>query len=631
MTALHRAAAQAGIARRWRDAGGKTQIVSDETLHLVLDALGGHQADQPQNLYTAWVGQALRLPGRPGTVRVIYEDGTIQALTALKAPGGIVLPGLERAGYHRIEIGARTHDIAIAPGRAYGLAPTQGRLWGLALQLYALRRTDDGGIGDFAALGAHGREAAAQGADAIALSPVHALFAGDVTRYAPYAPSSRIALNVLHIARDAIAPPDELIDWPRAAARKLALLRQDFDHGVDEAGLAAYRAQAGADLEQHARYEALSLHLGSCDWRRWPEAYRHPDNPALADFATTHAKEIAFHAWLQWQAEAGLEAAQQACRGAGARIGLISDLAVGTSADGAQAWGRQSEMLNGLEIGAPPDLFNQEGQGWGITGFSPLGLRRSGFSGYLAMLRHALRHAGGVRIDHVMGLKRLWVVPLGRSPREGAYLSMPFQDLLRLTVLESTRHRAIVLGEDLGTLPQGLRADLARAGIAGMRVLWFERRGTSFISPSRWSPDAVAMTTTHDLPTVTGWWQSEDIAWRQRLGRAGEDEAARGEDRAALWAAFRRSGATRAAQPSPQEAGPVTLAAARHLGKSACALALLPIEDALSSPDAPNLPGTTDEHPNWRRRLPADAPSLFAREDVKARLSALDQARKEAK
>ncbi|WBO57812.1 4-alpha-glucanotransferase [Acidocella sp. MX-AZ03] len=206
------------------------------------------------------------------------------------------------------------------------------------MQLYALRRTDDGGIGDFAALAAHGREAAAQGADAIALSPVHALFAGDVTRYAPYAPSSRIALNVLHIARDAIAPPDELIDWPRAAARKLALLRQDFDHGVDEAGLAAYRAQAGADLEQHARYEALSLHLGSCDWRRWPEAYRHPDNPALADFSTTHAKEIAFHAWVQWQAEAGLEAAQQACRGAGARIGLISDLAVGTSADGAQAW-----------------------------------------------------------------------------------------------------------------------------------------------------------------------------------------------------------------------------------------------------------------------------------------------------
>ncbi len=224
------------------------------------------------------------------------------------------------------------------------------------------------------------------------------------------------------------------------------------------------------------------------DWRNWPASYQRPDHPAVARFAQEQATEIAFHAWLQWRADRELAAAQAAARAAGARIGLIADLAVGTDPSGSHSWSRQDEVLKGLEIGAPPDLVNREGQSWGITAFSPRGLRRSGFSAFIDMLRHALRHAGGVRIDHVMGLTRLWVVPQGLPSAQGAYLAMPADDLMRLVALESHRHKAVILGEDLGTLPPGFGAKLHRAGISGLRVMWFERDGANFTPPQSWTP-----------------------------------------------------------------------------------------------------------------------------------------------
>jgi len=233
-----------------------------------------------------------------------------------------------------------------------------------------------------------------------------------------------------------------------------------------------------------------------------------------------------------------------------------------------------------------------------------------------------------VRIDHVMGLARLWVIPAGFGSADGAYLAMPVEDLLRLVTLESHRHQAVILGEDLGTLPHGFGARLDAAGIAGLRVMWFERDGAVFKSPASWTPSAVAMTTTHDLPTTAGWWQGRDIHWREQLGAKGDGEPERAADRAALWAAFKDSGATTATQPSEDDGAAVTYPAAAHLGRAACALALLPVEDALSLPEQPNLPGTLDEHPNWRRRLPGDSDALFAREDFAARLAVLSKSRK---
>jgi 4-alpha-glucanotransferase len=280
-----------------------------------------------------------------------------------------------------------------------------------------------------------------------------------------------------------------------------------------------------------------------------------------------------------------------------------------------------------LEIGAPPDAINREGQSWGITAFSPRGLVASGYSAFMEMLRHALRHAGGVRIDHVMGLARLWLIPQGRKSSEGAYLKLPSNDLIRLVTLESYRHRAVILGEDLGTLPDGFQHRLDDAGIAGLRVMWFERFGTHFKPPSQWTKTAVAMTSTHDLPTVAGWWQGRDIAWREKLHMSGDSNETRAADRAELWAAFLRSGATASSIPDDNDGAAAADAACAHLGLAASTLSLLPIEDALAIPDQPNLPGTVDEHPNWRRRLPFSAQDILDQPDVAARLSALNRAR----
>ena len=363
------------------------------------------------------------------------------------------------------------------------------RAWGLTVQLYSLRRENDGGIGDFAALETMARQAGPLGCSAIAISPVHAQFTADPPRFTPYAPSSRGMLNVLHApttASDPILESAALIDWAHAAPQRIAALRRIFETASPSLRHAfnSFRAEAGDALERHARFEALhqsQFHATPqrWNWRDWPAEFRHPDSPAVAAFATDHAEEVAFHAFAQFQAANAMQSAQNAARAAGMPIGLIADVAIGVDPGGSDSWRRPAEMLQGLTIGAPPDAFNPAGQNWGVTTYAPHGLIANGFGAFLEMLRASLRHAGGMRIDHVMGLARLWVIPAGGS--EGAYLRFPLEDLLRLVKLESWRHRAVVLGEDLGTLPDGFRVRLEQAGLAGMRVLWFERDGDRFV------------------------------------------------------------------------------------------------------------------------------------------------------
>jgi 4-alpha-glucanotransferase len=647
MSALHQLADQAGIQVHWRDVNGNDQTVADDSLRAVLAALGlpaesdadiaqsrhviaGESGTATPPLITATIHHPIALPGQPGPYKITLESGRVIHGAATPHGAGVTLPALDEPGYHRLELGAAAITIAAAPPRAHTIEDAaQGqKIFGLAVQLYSLRRHGDGGVGDFSALEDFVRHAAAHGADAVAISPVHAQFANDVTRFGPYAPSNRAALNILHIAEPTDIPDEALVNWPVSAAAKLKNLRAAFENFHDHAALENFRRTAGPGLENHAIFEALQAALlpgnpAAADFRTWPAAYQSPDNPAVARFAQDNAREISFHAWAQFRADQGLAAAQAAARAAGQKIGLIADLAVGTDHAGSHSWTRRNEVLRGLEIGAPPDLINREGQSWGITAFSPRGLRNSGFSAFIDMLRHALRHAGGVRIDHVMGLARLWVVPQGRTSADGAYLTMPVDDLMRLVVLESHRHRAVILGEDLGTLPHGFSEKLDTAGIAGLRVMWFERDAHRFNPPATWTRTAVAMTTTHDLPTVAGWWEGRDISWRDNLKMSGDGPDIRATDRAALWRAFQASGP----RPPDPDGAAATYAAAAHLGRAACTLALLPIEDALSLPEQPNLPGTTDEHPNWRRRLPGTASEIFAREDVTARLTALRKAR----
>ncbi len=690
-TPLQQLAAAAGLLLEWLDSEGERCRLEPEVQRRLLDCLGfatdsdaaiaaelerlrtPPTLDDWPPLVTAERGVATPLPSAlPGgtAFRLQLEQGDMLH-DQLDDRGR--LPPVGVTGYHRLTIAERELTLAVAPPRCFTLADAcrdaAPRRWGLAVQLYALRRPGDGGIGDTLALEAFARHAAQAGAAALAVSPTHAMFSADPERYSPYSPSSRLNYHALHAAPEAQLGAeavqaaitrsgldetlaqlerDELLDWPRAARAKLSWLRTLHDdlrqRDDDQArqareALAEFRRQGGDALATHCRFEALQQQLDEPDWRRWPEALRDPADPEVARFVEAHQGEIEFHAFLQWLAADGLARAQRTAREAGMPVGLIADLAVGADAAGSQAWSRQEEMLEGVSIGAPPDTFNVHGQDWGLVPFSPRGLVRSGFRSFIDMLRAGFAHAGGLRIDHVLGLLRLWLVPHGASPAEGGYLRYPFDDLLRLVALESWRHRAIVIGEDLGTVPPGLRDRLADVGILGMRVLWFERdeQGT-FLPPGQWAGSAIATTSTHDLPTVAGWWAGRDIEWRSRLGLlahdqdAGQEQAQRRRDRAQLAKALKLiddHAPAAALDAADLPASEVLDACARRLGLTPAPLALLPVEDALGLEEQANLPGTLDEHPNWRRRWSDAAEQLLASPEVRRRLARLDEARRQ--
>ena len=659
MSELHALAQAAGVAPRWQDVHDRWHEIGDDTLRSVLDALGlpGRSAGQIAEsraellargatlppLITATLGLPVAVPVSGGYQLTLEDGRRIEG----SAEGG-ALPGVDVAGYHRLEIAGQHTIVAVAPARGFTVqdAAAGTRPWALAVQLYALRRDGDAGLGDFRAIEDLVGPAARLGAAGIAISPVHAQFSADVHRFSPYSPSSRLQMNVLHAGIELPRTAEtrrleglELLDWPAAARVRLEALRTAYEQASPEtlAALARFRAEERSGLATHACFEALHAQQFGADpgrwhWRSWPRELQDPDSPAVRAFAARHADAITLHAFMQFLADRSLAEAQAAARAAGMPIGLIADLAVGADSGGSHCWSRQPETLLGMTIGAPPDLLSTTGQSWGLAAFSPRGLRDSGYRAFLEMLRHAMRHAGGVRIDHALGLARLWVVPEGALASEGAYLAFPLEDMLRLIALESSRNRAIVLCEDLGTIPEGFQERLAEGGTLGMRVLWFEKRHGLFTDPRRWTGAAAGMTSTHDLPTVAGWWSGRDLQWRGELGLSGgaenqeREERERVADREALWAAFHHSGA--ASGPAPTDGGTVADAAVRHLATAACDLVILPIEDALALEEQPNLPGTSNEqHPNWRRRLPGTAATLLDDPAVVARLATLTEGR----
>lgn len=685
----------AGLAQEWTNAFGQPMKVAPEALRRILDALGfpcGNDDECRHSharlaalegddglpvLATGVAGSPLHLPAARRyagqSYRIEREDGGhLDGRMPADVSHGIDLPPLDSYGYHRLLVGDAVTTLAIAPPRCFGVAnalaaagtPAQGiRLWGLGVQLYSLRRPGDGGIGDFTALSTLARSAAKYGASAVAISPVHAMFSADTTRFSPYGPSSRLFLNALHIdpaavmggeamtaelaalgddavARYAAMEREELIDWPASAQLRLALLRRLYQRLRDAGGdpdLDAFRRQGGAALQDHARFEALhawQLANGEPgDWRAWPDGLRDPRSAAVEEFARHHAAEVGFHEFLQWQAARGLGGAQRAAREAGMPIGLVADLAVGADNDGSQAWSRQREIINGLSVGAPPDVLNTRGQSWGLGAFSPQAMKARGFGAYIEMLRATFAYAGGARIDHVLGLNRLWLVPSGESPEHGAYLQYPVHDLIRLIALESWRNRAIVIGEDLGTVPHGYDVLLSEAGLLGIRVLLFQQHQGRFFRPGEWPAHAVATTTTHDLPTIAGWWRERDIDWRARLdlltpGQAeGDARRDRAHERAAIWRAFTEAGCGQGPMPGSEAGRPAVDAAIRFIAQSPSPLAMLPIEDALALPESPNLPGTVDTHPNWRRRLPQTVDQVLDDPPVQGRLDVLARTR----
>jgi 4-alpha-glucanotransferase len=664
---IRKAALAAGLRPEWTDAFGTRRSVSPATLRALLASLHVETAAAtrtptgpiPPLLVTDAARPVLRLPAalrrktRRAAIELEQGGRSVFAIDGTAFANGQRLRVTLPPGYHAIEVGGTRMQLAAAPQRAFTLADatvqTHPHAWGVAVQVYSLRRRGDLGIGDFTALEQTAAAAGREGAAALAISPVHALFGADAGKFSPYAPSNRCFLNALHADPGAVLAREELlrlpgvrklagkidheqraalIDWPCSAA----LHRQVFEPlfarfvagklgGAGE--FAAFRVAGGAALERHAGFEA------------WQEQHHAPGSTpphprGLRAFVRDHAQRVTFHAFLQWCASCGLAAAQSAARSAGMAVGLIADLAVGADPGGSECWSRPDDMLAGAAIGAPPDQLSALGQDWGLTTFSPFQFVYNGYAPFLELLRAAMRHAGGIRLDHVMSLMRLWLIPAGASPAEGAYLHYPFDDLLRLTALESWRHQCIVIGEDLGTVPPQCRRQLARAGVLGLDVLAFMRSGESFVAPRQWRRDAVAMTSTHDLAPIAGWWQSRDLDWRRRLrlfGEASEAQERRARDRARVQLG-RTLAAARIARVSPGTGAPrVVDAAVAAVAASQSMLALVPVEDLLGNSEQPNLPGTVAVHPNWRRRYRPEACSLFESRTTAARVRLLRRVR----
>ncbi len=634
MSDLARDAAAAGLQPEWEDADGRRHRVGDDVLRAILATLDTRTTGAP--FVTADLGRPIATQARPGAATLILDDGTRRDLH-IAADGTI--PAIERPGYHRLDTADAAITLAVAPLRC--VAPPPGHGWGAAVQIPALRGSRAAPYGDLGILAEAAVAFAGAGADALAISPTHALFPDDASRFSPYAPSSRLFHHVL-LADPTLAGPlppaaepgSDLIDWQRALPDRLSHLRRAFD-AADPALLARFEAdRAGRpDWDAHARYDALHAHVRArcgpeaTGWQDWPTEFHDPAGAAVERFAADHPRDVAFHAFLQWLADASLARAQSAATAAGMRIGLIADLAVGMDAGGSHAWNRRGDLLTGLSIGAPPDPLGPQGQNWGITALSPFALRRTGFDAFIRTVRAALAHAGGLRIDHALGLKRLWVIPDGGAASDGAYLAMPFEDLLRILAIESHRAGAIVIGEDLGTVPPGFRDTMAARGMLGMRVLPFERDAAGFIPSAAWDGDAVAMTGTHDTATLAGWWTGRDITWNYKLKRGGTDEPAdrlrRIGERKALWSACTAAGVANG--PVPTDAAPAIDAAIAFTAAAPCPLTIVPLEDLVGIAEQPNLPGTTDEHPNWRRRIPDTTAALLARPDVARRTAILSQ------
>lgn len=680
---LRMLAVKAGVAPQWTDQSSEERQVSPETLRAILSALG-LPADDEASLRnslslvelgvagdiapftTARVGQPVSLPiTAPAgmAVEVTLESGATRVVHSQDGYGGaLTLPGFDEPGYHIVHTAQGDFTVATAPLRCVTFADlNEGRTgFGLAAQIYSLRSENDGGIGNFGGVAALGRAAARGGADALAISPVHALYGVSPDHFSPYSPSTRLFYNPLHADPAAIFPADlvrtviaeeglgdamaaeagkRLIDWVPATQTRQSLLRALFRRLRDPAsGLDGLRQDFENTLNApspllrgHAVFEALhasefARDPGAWSWRRWQEPFRNPDSPEVAAFAEQNADEVAYQIFLQWLTGRSYGEAQRACREAGMKVGLIADLAIGMDGSGSHAWSRQHEVLGGLSVGAPPDYYSAEGQSWGLTTFSPRGLAQSGFAPFIETLRASLRYVGGIRIDHVMGLSRLWLVPEGASAIDGAYVTFPSETLFRLVALESWRHKAIAIGEDLGTLPEGFREYLRDQGIAGFHVLRFEKNEHGYIPPQSWFAQAAALTTTHDMVPTAGWWAGSDI----EAGDSSIDhEGVRAWDRGVLWGAFQKQGVVEGDRPEPEDTDPVVDGAVRYIAKSPCTLKLLAVEDALGLRDQPNVPGTTTEKPNWRHRIDGDAGSLLEGDKVQARLRMLGEPRGE--
>ena len=587
-------------------------------------------------------------------------------------------------GYHEFSLHAREEALAsallvIVPARCYvPPAIERGeRVWGIAAQLYAVRSQRNWGIGDYTDLRSLVEFWGGRGAGIVGLNPQHALYAHNPAHCSPYSPNSRIFKNWLYIDVEACADFEvcaparalvasapfqerlralratDLVDYrgvARAKREVLELLYTEFR--VRELAESSERARAfrdfqhesGEALRNFALFEALQEHFttngkGNDGWQSWPEPFHDPNAEAVQRFCAAHIDRVEFFEYLQWIANIQLDAAGKRCLETGFSVGLYEDLAVSADRGGAEAWVSQRTFALTASVGAPPDELNLRGQNWGLPPPVPERLRAARYRPFIEALRANMRHAGALRIDHVMALLRLYWIPAGTSGADGIYVRYPFADLLGLVALESQRNRCMVIGEDLGTVPDEVRHGLEAAGVLSYRVIYFERDQSGDFKPPAWYPQqALVVATTHDLPTVAGWWRERDIAVRTALSLYPSDAAresqivGRRADRRRLLAVLARArilppGAANDADALTEMSPELIVALHAYLASTPACAMTVQLEDLLGATEQVNVPGTVTEYPNWRRKLALDLEQFGTDPRIDAMVRALTQIR----
>lgn len=490
-------------------------------------------------------------------------------------------------------------------------APRPARGWGIFCQLYELRSSRNWGIGDFADLANLARICGAEGADFLGVNPLHALFLSAPDRCSPFSPSNRRFLNPLYIAPDALGcvrpdmPDGDLVNYAVVADAKLLALRSAFDSFDTDPSFSAFVAQQGEALRLHALFEVISARHGGAGWTQWPAELHDPRGAAAERIEEDAEEELRFHQWLQWVARKQLAAAQAAALEAGMRIGLYLDLAVGEAQDGSATWAGTAQAMPHLDVGAPPDVFSESGQNWHLAAPSPTGMAKDDFAEFRAMIGAQLKDAGALRIDHAMALWQLFLIPSGRSASEGAHVRYPMSDLLRVLSEEARRYGAILIGEDLGFVPQGFRQVMEAASVLSYRIVYFEQSEAGFKAADTYPEVALACLSTHDLPVLAAWWRGVDIDQREANGMVSPEASAihRGQRRKEREDIVRAIGAE--ADPDAEHL-PQTVLEGVHafVARTPCLLAGVRLSDLAGPEMATNLPGVTGGHPNWRPRSP---------------------------
>ncbi len=589
------------------------------------------------------------------------------------------LPKELSIGYHHLIVSVPGCEaqcpLIITPEQCYepSLIQHGQRLWGLSIQLYTLRSASNWGMGDFDDLKSLIRDAAPLGCSTIGLNPLHALRPADAAHISPYSPSHRDFLNVLYIAAPAVPEYRQAKAIQELVANSQALLRLMRESTqVDYLAVArfkfqvlrllfaefsrnelafnsaraqqfhAYVAQQGEPLRLHTLYDALDQYFSTqpghhWGWRSWPVQFHDPNSAAVREFAVKHARQIEYFMYLQWLAATQLGEAQLLARDSGMSLGLYGDVAVGVDPNGSEVWGNRRLYVDNVAVGAPPDPLALKGQDWGIPPQHPVQLTEQTYQPFIRMLRANMRAAGALRIDHVMTLCRLWWVPRGFEATEGVYVHYPLDDLMKLVALESVRNQCLVIGEDLGTVPDAMRDAMERFGLYHYKVLFFEKaRDGRFIAPHDYPQRALAVVTTHDLPPFKSWWQGDDIELRTQLElypdatTREQVQREREHDKHLLMQALARVGLWHwhSHEPVPAYSLPLMRAAYLLAGLSRSALLVIQPEDLQGMIDPVNVPGTSTEHANWQRKLSEDMSVTLQQPEVQEMLQAMSKARR---